>query len=74
MFTFTPLCHSLYLTLAPYNAKTLYNVKTHVITIFIYELIKALSGSMNIISIKILAETKRWVYLISKEWHIRRNI
>ena len=29
--------------------------------------LKELIGSMNIISIKILAETKRWVYLISKE-------
>ena len=31
------------------------------------ELIKELIGSMNIISIKILAETKRRVYSISKE-------
>ena len=31
------------------------------------ELINELIGSMNIISIKILAGTKRWVYSISKE-------
>ena len=34
------------------------------------ELIKELIGSMNIISIKILAGTKRWVYSISKEEYI----
>ena len=32
------------------------------------EQIKKLIGSMNIISIKILAGTKRWVYSISKEF------
>ena len=37
-------------------------------------LIKELIGSMNIISIKILAGTKRWVYSMSKECHIRTNI
>ena len=31
------------------------------------ELIKELIGSMNIISIKILAGTKRWEYSISEE-------